>query len=226
MNDITLSATNSSLILRKQPSASSLPVQASNGGKPQKAYLCNCKKTKCLKLYCDCFAHGEVCGPDCKCCECCNSIEQSKMRLEAIESILERQPEAFGPKLQAEKDNKLTHKKGCNCKKSNCLKKYCECYSAGIGCGPSCHCEDCKNGEHQEGFSRSKKLKLNDSSSISVESDIGVLESLETVSVQRKSFRKQSFSEIEATLSRGIPLKHSVSEPASFHAGNINTSMN
>lgn len=27
-----------------------------------KAKQCNCKKTKCLKLYCDCFASGELCG--------------------------------------------------------------------------------------------------------------------------------------------------------------------
>ena len=35
--------------------------------------FCNCKKTKCLKLYCDCFSAGELCIPDCKCTECCNN---------------------------------------------------------------------------------------------------------------------------------------------------------
>jgi hypothetical protein len=37
--------------------------------------------------------------------------------------------------------------RACYCKKSNCLKKYCECYNNGAKCGPSCKCEECKNTE-------------------------------------------------------------------------------
>lgn len=33
----------------------------------------------------------------------------------------------------------------CTCKKSKCLKKYCECYKQGTKCGIKCNCYDCSN---------------------------------------------------------------------------------
>ena len=33
----------------------------------------------------------------------------------------------------------------CNCTKSNCLKKYCECYKHNYNCNSLCRCRDCKN---------------------------------------------------------------------------------
>lgn len=54
--------------------------------------FCNCKKTKCLKLYCDCFARGELCGLDCKCSECNNNDHNLRLRNNAIEKILEKNP--------------------------------------------------------------------------------------------------------------------------------------
>ena len=38
------------------------------------------------------------------------------------------------------------HKRGCKCKRSKCLKKYCECFNAGAQCNPDiCACEGCRN---------------------------------------------------------------------------------
>jgi hypothetical protein len=34
---------------------------------------------------------------------------------------------------------------GCRCKKSKCIRKYCECYNAGLVCSDNCKCEDCGN---------------------------------------------------------------------------------
>ena len=37
------------------------------------------------------------------------------------------------------------HKSGCKCRKSMCLKKYCECFEASLPCSSTCTCVDCHN---------------------------------------------------------------------------------
>jgi hypothetical protein len=50
--------------------------------------------------------------------------------------------------------------RGCRCKRSRCMKKYCECYGAGLKCGENCICEDCQNGNEFGGPSAlPKKIK-------------------------------------------------------------------
>jgi len=56
------------------------PTDVATTAKPsnsKKLRICNCKKTKCLKLYCDCFAAGEFCGVECNCTECSNAEAHS-----------------------------------------------------------------------------------------------------------------------------------------------------
>ena len=34
---------------------------------------CNCEKSQCLKLYCECFARNELCTKYCNCRDCKNN---------------------------------------------------------------------------------------------------------------------------------------------------------
>jgi hypothetical protein len=127
----------------------------------QKKFSCNCKKSKCLKLYCECFANGEYCI-NCNCQDCSNVIGNEEEKDEAFKNIKDKNPVAM--KLNNNNNNNINinlslsqednvivqnqqgeNKIGCNCTKSNCSKKYCECYKANVKCSELCRCRDCSN---------------------------------------------------------------------------------
>ena len=91
---------------------------------------CNCKKSRCLKLYCECFAAERFCQ-GCNCSDCGNTPENSEERDKAIKDTRAKNSTAFVNRFSVEnpqgaKAIQKVHNMGCKCKKSACLKKYCE----------------------------------------------------------------------------------------------------
>ena len=126
------------------------------------------------------------CDPNlCACFDCYNLEEFNEKRQNAIDNALSRNPDAFTGKLSKAKkraemlknamdggwipsinegeQNKLSiSSSGCNCKKSRCLKKYCDCFYVQAYCSEWCKCRNCLNYEGSEKRAEALTKKRND----------------------------------------------------------------
>jgi hypothetical protein len=84
-------------------------------------YWCKCPKSRCLKLYCDCFSGGVLCSDDCKCEKECENNDKTEdnhnKRNEAILNNIKANANIFRPVTSSD-----TTRQPCRCVKSQCLK--------------------------------------------------------------------------------------------------------
>ena len=98
---------------------------------------CTCSKSGCRKKYCVCYSNERPCQ-ECGCQNCENRPKKSEQNLEKSNN---KNSNISIHNYNNDKNQRLS----CNCTKSNCMKKYCECYKQGIKCNSFCRCILCNN---------------------------------------------------------------------------------
>ena len=118
---------------------------------------CTCKKTKCIKKYCECYSNGVFCY-NCKCENCenkpfymdnniknSNNINININKKEEEEINENKNTKQSIDNNMDNNDNNIKKLIICTCSKSGCNKNYCECFKAKVKCNNKCRCIKCLN---------------------------------------------------------------------------------
>ena len=107
---------------------------------------CTCSKTGCKKKYCACFSNNQFCeGCECKDCEN-KPLNGDKTNDNNINRAMKQDnSEKINCSNKRDMGNPKSQRVICNCTKSNCMKKYCECFKQNLNCNSLCRCLECKN---------------------------------------------------------------------------------
>ena len=95
--------------------------------------FCKCSKTKCLKLYCNCFSQGSACNASCVCLDCRNTGND--------QDLVQR----FRQRSELRKGKKTDGKSYCRCVMTSCTNSHCPCFKSGGRCLADCTCYNCSN---------------------------------------------------------------------------------
>ena len=145
----------------------------SNNNLPNSRIHCTCKKTKCIKKYCECFSSGNLCH-NCKCENC----ENKPFYAENINNIKKEENDNVIELNEDDNDEKKIVI--CTCSKSGCNKNYCECFKTKVKCNNKCRCIKCLNKqEEKKELEEPKIIMRSKSSPVNIPSNNNMINNLE-----------------------------------------------
>ena len=146
---------------------------------------CSCTKTRCIKKYCECFANNKVCI-DCHCQNCMNKLTD----------LSSFQNNSISLKENEDENDKII----CTCTKSNCFKKYCECFKIGKKCSNKCRCINCMNIDKKDNenlYNNNSNESINKNINNNIINDVLIKNNKNKINIEEKKIISSKSSESE-----------------------------